>query len=137
MSKGQRCCRRRDNINEALILREKLAKQDAGIDTLGGLATLLAEMDQWGAAENFYAAALDADEGVSPFPCGQLLFEWGVSAMRRGDLDHAEAVFAELDTILPAARSGTRASCRGGAGARRVGRCGGTHHASGRNIRRS
>lgn len=86
---------------ESLIVRERLVKQDAGIDTLGGLATLLAEMDQWGAAENFYAAALDADDGVSPVPCGQLLFEWGVSAMRRGSLDRAEAVFAELATILP------------------------------------
>ena len=40
--------------------------------------------------------------GVSPLPCGQLLFEWGVSAMRRGDLDRAEAIFVELDAILPA-----------------------------------
>lgn len=87
---------------EALNLRERLAGHDPGIDTLGGLATLLAEMDQSGAAEAFYAAALDADDGVSPLPCGQLLFEWGVGAMRRRDLDRAEAVFAELDAILPA-----------------------------------
>ena len=59
-------------------------------------------MDQWAAAESFYAAALEADTGVSPLPCGQLLFEWGVSAMRRGELDRAEALFAELDAILPA-----------------------------------
>ena len=59
-------------------------------------------MDRWAAAETCYAAALDADTGVSPLPCGQLLFEWGVSAMRRGDLDRAEAIFAELDAILPA-----------------------------------
>ena len=39
---------------------------------------------------------------VSPLPCGQLLFEWGVSAMRRGDLDRAEELFVELDAILPA-----------------------------------
>ncbi len=87
---------------EALILRERLAKDDPGIHTLGALASLLAEMDQWTAAETCYAAALDADNGVSPFPCGQLLFEWGVSAMRRGDLECAEAIFAELDAILPA-----------------------------------
>ena len=47
------------------------------------------------------ASALAADSGVSPFPCGQLLFEWGVSAMRREDLDCAESKFAELDTLLP------------------------------------
>jgi tetratricopeptide (TPR) repeat protein len=88
--------------SEALVLCERLAKDDPGIHTLGALASLLAEMDQWVAAETWYAAALDADHGVSPFPCGQLLFEWGVSAMRRDDLDRAEAMFAELDAILPA-----------------------------------
>ena len=87
---------------EALVLRERLAKGDPGIHTLGALASLLAEMDQWAAAETCYAAAVDADEGISPIPCGQLLFEWGVSAMRHGDLDRAEAIFVELDAILPA-----------------------------------
>ena len=87
---------------EALGLRESLAEDDPGIHTLGALATLLAEMDQWKAAEACYAAALDADNGISPIPCAQLLFEWGVSAMRRGDLNRAEAIFAELDAILPA-----------------------------------
>ena len=58
-------------------------------------------MDQWAAAENCYRGRLDADEGTSPIPCGQLLFEWGVSAMRRGDLDRAEEIFVELDAILP------------------------------------
>ena len=88
--------------DDALVLRERLAKDDPGIHTLGALASLLAEMGRWSAAENSYAAALDADDGVSPLPCGQLLFEWGVSAMRRGDLDRAEAIFVELDAILPA-----------------------------------
>jgi tetratricopeptide (TPR) repeat protein len=81
---------------DALALREGLAKDDPGIHTLGALATLLAEMDEWRAAETRYVAALDADNGVSPIPCAQLLFEWGVSAMRRGNLDRAEAIFAEL-----------------------------------------
>jgi tetratricopeptide (TPR) repeat protein len=58
-------------------------------------------MERWAAAEDCYAAALDADSGISPFPCGQLLFGWGVSAMRYGDLDRAEAIFADLDAILP------------------------------------
>jgi tetratricopeptide (TPR) repeat protein len=88
--------------SQALVLRQKLADVDPGIHTLGALASLLAEMDQWVAAETHYAAALAADNGVSPFPCGQLLFEWGVSAMRRGDLDRAEAMFSELDAALPA-----------------------------------
>ena len=87
--------------SEALVLRERLAKDNPGIQTLGALATLLAEMDQWAAAESCYTAAVDADEGTSPIPCGQLLFEWGVSAMRRGDLDRAEEIFVELDAILP------------------------------------
>ena len=88
--------------DDALLLRDRLAEDDPGIHTLGALASLLAEMDRWVAAEATYAAALDADDGVSPLPCSQLLFEWGVSAMRRGDLDRAESIFAELDAILPA-----------------------------------
>jgi tetratricopeptide (TPR) repeat protein len=87
---------------DALVLREGSAKENPGIHTLGALASLLAEMDRWMAAENSYAAALDADNGVSPLPCSQLLFEWGVSAMRRGDLNRAETIFGELDAILPA-----------------------------------
>ncbi len=86
---------------EARALREKLATDDPGIHTLGALASLLAEMGDWAEAENGYAAALNADDGLSPFPCGQLLFEWGVSAMRRRDLDRAEATLAELHAILP------------------------------------
>jgi tetratricopeptide (TPR) repeat protein len=87
---------------EALVLREKFAKDDPGIHTLGALSSLLAEMGQWEEAESCYSAALDADTGVSPFPCAQLLFEWGVSAMRRGELERAEAILSELDAILPA-----------------------------------
>ena len=89
------------HYKEALALRERLAMDNPSIQTLGSLASLLAEMDQWAAAESCYMAAVDADESTSPIPCGQLLFEWGVSAMRRGDLDRAEAIFAELDAILP------------------------------------
>lgn len=86
---------------EALVLRERLAGYAPGIHTLGALASLLAEIDEWAAAEARYAAALDADNGVSPLPCSQLLFEWAVSAMRRGDLDRAEEVFAGLAAVFP------------------------------------
>jgi hypothetical protein len=48
-----------------------------------------------------YLSALEADIGVSLIPCSRVLFEWGVSAMRRGDLCRAEEVFAELGAILP------------------------------------
>jgi tetratricopeptide (TPR) repeat protein len=87
---------------EALTLREQLATADPGMRTLGSLGSLLAEMDRWSAAEICYLAALGADNAVSPLPCGQLLFEWGVSEMRRGDLAGAETIFAELDSLLPA-----------------------------------
>jgi tetratricopeptide (TPR) repeat protein len=90
------------HYREAMVLRERLANDDPGIHTLGALASLLAEMGKWQAAEARYTSALDADNGVSPLPCGQLLFEWGVSAMRRADLDRAEQIFAGLDIILPA-----------------------------------
>jgi tetratricopeptide (TPR) repeat protein len=88
--------------DDALVLRERLARDEPGIHTLGALASLLAEMASWDAAETCYVAALEADAGVSPLPCSQLLFEWGVSAMRHGHLDRAEATFAELAAILPA-----------------------------------
>jgi tetratricopeptide (TPR) repeat protein len=90
------------HYGEALLLRERLTKIDPGIHTFGACASLLAEMENWEAAECFYAMALKADVGTSPFPCGQLLFEWGVNAMRHGDLERAEEIFVELDGILPA-----------------------------------
>ena len=86
---------------EALVLRATLAEKDPSIRTLGALASLFAEMGAWAAAEDRYAAALAADEGLSPIPSGQLFFEWGVSAMRTGHLDRAEALFRQLDAILP------------------------------------
>ena len=58
-------------------------------------------MERWTAAETCYAAALDADNGVSPLSCSHLLFEWGVNAMRRRDLDRAETIFRQLDAIMP------------------------------------
>jgi len=90
------------NYAEALVIRERLAKDQPGIHTMGALASLLAEMDRWSVAEACYTTALELDRGVSPLPCAQLLFEWGVHAMRRGELDQAEARFATLDLILPA-----------------------------------
>jgi tetratricopeptide (TPR) repeat protein len=86
---------------EALALRERLAIEDPAIHTLGALGTLLAEMGEWVKAQECYAAALAADEGVSPIPCAQLLFEWGVSTMRCGDLNRAEEILLDLDAILP------------------------------------
>ena len=122
---------------EALVLRKRLAKDDPGIHTLGALASLLAEMDQSAAADNRYAAALDADMSVSPLPCSQLLFEWGVSAMRRGEVARAEEILAELDRDPARACPGTGASRRGGARARAVGCRPGAHRAVGRRLGRS
>jgi tetratricopeptide (TPR) repeat protein len=89
------------HYSEALSLREALAKHAPGIATLTSLASLLAEMDEWAAAETCYRAALRADEGLSPIPGAQLLFEWAIGAMRRRDLDHAEMLLAELEAVLP------------------------------------
>ena len=63
--------------SEALVLRERRAKGDPGIQTLGALASLLAEMGQWAAAENCYADAIDADEGTSPIPCSRTALRMG------------------------------------------------------------
>ena len=43
--------------SEALVLRERLVQVDRGIHTLGPLASLLAEMDQWRAAEIVFSRA--------------------------------------------------------------------------------
>lgn len=86
---------------DALALRERMAKDVPAIHTLGALASLLAEMGEWQAAEEGYTAALGADRGVSPIPCAQLLFEWAVSAMHRSELERADEIFAQLDAILP------------------------------------
>lgn len=85
----------------ALALRGELAKSEPGIATLGALASLLAETGHWSAAESCYEAALDADTGISPLPCSQLLFEWGVSAMRRRELGRADELFASVAYVLP------------------------------------
>jgi tetratricopeptide (TPR) repeat protein len=87
---------------DALILRERMAGTERTIHTLGALATLLAEMGRWKAAESSYVAALEADIGPSPLPCSQVLFEWGVSEMRRSNLERAEQILLELHEILPA-----------------------------------
>jgi tetratricopeptide (TPR) repeat protein len=87
---------------EALLVRERLMKEDPGIHTIGAFATLVAEMGEWPDAEAHYGRAVDADEGMSPIPCAQLLFEWAVNAMRHGDLDRAEQIFADLEMVLPA-----------------------------------
>jgi tetratricopeptide (TPR) repeat protein len=86
----------------ALVLRRRLAQERPSIQTIGALASLLAEMDDWRLAERNYAAALEADDGVSPLPAAQLLFEWGVGAMRQGELDRADSVLAALQLIMPA-----------------------------------
>ncbi len=87
---------------EALATRELLARNDPGLPTFGALATLAAEMGDWAKAERLYVDALEVDDGVSPLPVAQLLFEWGVGAMRKGELGRAEEIFAQLETILPA-----------------------------------
>jgi tetratricopeptide (TPR) repeat protein len=90
------------DYRQAQCIRERSANIDPGIHTLGGLASLLGEMGDWSASDACYSAALRTDRGVSPLPCAQLLFEWGVCAMRRGELDRAETTFATLGLILSA-----------------------------------
>jgi len=90
------------NFADALELRNRLTLEDYGIHSVGALATLMAEMGQWAQAEALYVKALRADNGASPLPCAQLLFEWGVGAMRCGELERAEEIFVQLEGILPA-----------------------------------
>ena len=86
---------------EALGIREIAARERRSIRTLGSLASLLDEMDRPAEADALYDAALEADDGPSPIPAAMLLFERAVGAMRRADLDRAEAIFAQLQLIMP------------------------------------
>jgi tetratricopeptide (TPR) repeat protein len=86
---------------EAHILRSAAARREHSIQALGALASLLAEMGEWTEAEERYAEALDADPGPSPIPYAQLLFDWGLNAMRRGKLELAETLFAQLQQVMP------------------------------------
>jgi len=89
------------DYREALALRKARADEDPSIRTLGSLASLLAEGFDWAAAESCYTLALEADEGASPIPSAQVLFEWGVGAMRRRDLDRADEILGEVARMLP------------------------------------
>ena len=86
---------------EALELRDRLAREDRNLQTLGALATLSAEAGQWAMAEMLYADALRADDGISPLPCARMLFEWGMGSMRNGAMDRAQQLFAHVETLLP------------------------------------
>jgi tetratricopeptide (TPR) repeat protein len=66
----------------------ELAKDDQEFTHLAR-SHLLAEMGRWGGRIQLRRGG-QADDGLSPLPCNQLLFEWGVSAMRRGNLDRAD-----------------------------------------------
>jgi hypothetical protein len=48
-------------------------------------------MGDWRVAKKRFGAALDADRGLSPIPCAQLLFERSMAE-----------TFSELDAVLPA-----------------------------------
>jgi len=89
------------HYREARILRQSAARARPSLQTLGALASVLAEMGEWTAAQERYGEALDVDDGPSPIPCAQMLFEWALGAMRRGELDGAEAIFAELHAVMP------------------------------------
>ena len=108
--------------SEALVLRERLAKDDPGIHTLGALASLLAEMDEWAAAETCYAAALDADQWRIAFPVRSTALRMGRErdAPRRSGPGGGDFCRTRRDPA--GACSGTGASRRGGSRPRTVGR---------------
>ena len=87
--------------DEALALREADATEYGGFPELTGLAALLAEIGQFDTAEIIFSQAVGVYADVSPLPLAQLLFEWGLGAMRLGRLDRAEEVLSGLLTLCP------------------------------------
>ena len=96
-----RCCKRRDSIERRWFSASGQQRTILGFTRLGRSRHC---WQTWINAKRPRATTrprLMRISNISPIPCAQLLFEWGVGAMRRGDLDRADALLAELDVILP------------------------------------
>ena len=107
---------------DALVLREKLAKDDPGIHTLGALASLLAEMGEWAAAEKQLCSRARCGRRRITVPLQPTALRMGRQRDAPRRLDRAEAILRRTRRDPAAACSGTRTSRRGGARARTVGR---------------
>ena len=102
ISKRRRCSRRRDNIARRWFCAKDWRRTILGFTRLGRSRRCWRKWINGRRPKHAMRPRSRRTMAYRLSRAGQLLFEWGVSAMRRGDLDRAEAMFAELDAILPA-----------------------------------
>jgi tetratricopeptide (TPR) repeat protein len=88
--------------DEALALRRTAAECRADFESLAGLASLHAELEDIAAAERWFEESCKCFRGVSPFPIAQLEFQRGHMWLGYGDLKHARHWFEAAWRRLPA-----------------------------------
>jgi tetratricopeptide (TPR) repeat protein len=86
--------------DEALVLKEALAKEQPGLPTLASLAILYADMGRYADAEQKLGEALAAVKNVLPFPTCDILFQWGSILEKTGETARArEFLVAAVDRL--------------------------------------
>jgi tetratricopeptide (TPR) repeat protein len=86
--------------DEALALKEALAKEQPGLPTLASLAILYADMGRYSEAEQKLGEALAKVQNVLPFPMCDILFQWGSLLEKTGETVRArEFLSAAIDRL--------------------------------------
>lgn len=88
--------------SEALRLHRAAAEARPALETLAGLAGLMAEEGKFEDAEKLYAQARAAYRDVSPFPVAWLEFQEGLLWEAAGNLERAGQSWAAAHARLPA-----------------------------------
>jgi tetratricopeptide (TPR) repeat protein len=89
-------------VAEALRLHRAAAEERPRLETLAGLAGLMAEEGRFEEAEKLYAQARAAYRDVSPFPVAWLEFQEGLLWESAGNLERAGQSWAAAHARLPA-----------------------------------
>lgn len=87
--------------DEALVIRRMQAGRNPNADTLGALASVLAQRGDTDDAARIFDEARWSYRDVSPFPLAFLLFDEGAMWMRHGDLGRARVLFESALRRLP------------------------------------
>jgi tetratricopeptide (TPR) repeat protein len=87
--------------DQALVIRDRLAKKRATTSTLGALAQLLGEMGRTAEAESLFVDAQEAFGDVSPLPLAWLYFQAGLVEERAGRPSFARELYQAAHDRLP------------------------------------
>jgi Tfp pilus assembly protein PilF len=86
--------------DDALVLKEALAKEQPSLPTLASLAILYADMGRYSEAEQKLGEALATVKNVLPFPTCDVLFQWGSLLEKTGETARArEFLSAAIDRL--------------------------------------